>query len=97
MPPVTQVSASDTASRTVVAEFALAYVRQALTVDANESERVSQTRHRTEVSPWLELTRWREYLKGHRLNTVAGGAWGQTRVGQGAASGGLRGQRSAAD
>jgi hypothetical protein len=53
-----------------VAEFALAYVSQALTVDANECERV-QTSHRTEVSPWLELTRWREYLMGHRLDTVA--------------------------
>jgi hypothetical protein len=45
MPPVAQVSASDPASRTAVAQFALAYVRQTLAVDPNESEseRVSQS------------------------------------------------------
>jgi hypothetical protein len=27
--------------------------------------------HPTEVSPWLELTRWPEYLRGQDLTTVA--------------------------
>jgi hypothetical protein len=73
-PHVTRLSAGEPVSETVAetaAEFALAYVRQALRVDPNEGGGVQRTRHRTEVSPWLELTRWPEYLSHHPLDAVA--------------------------
>ncbi|KAL4947743.1 hypothetical protein BDW69DRAFT_189911 [Aspergillus filifer] len=55
-------------------EFAQAKVKQALAA-ANKQEqagahRLSHVRHPTKVSPWLELTRWPEYLRGQDLATV---------------------------
>jgi hypothetical protein len=57
------------------AEFARAQVERVLA--ANEEQAQAQThhvdvdKHPTEVSPWLELTRWPEYLHGQDLVAAA--------------------------
>jgi hypothetical protein len=58
------------------AERIRAHVNQALqereaAVELANSQVPSLSAHPTEVSPWLELTRWPEYLRGQDLTAVA--------------------------
>lgn len=50
----------------VLAELAAAEKQLELTADV-----VSNNQSRTEISPWLELTRRPRYLQGHKLSWVA--------------------------
>ncbi|THC88033.1 hypothetical protein EYZ11_012517 [Aspergillus tanneri] len=57
------------------ADFIRAQVHREMADDqASEEERnrhVPDRKHPTEVSPWLELTRWPQYLQGHAFAAVA--------------------------
>ncbi|GFG01000.1 conserved hypothetical protein [Aspergillus udagawae] len=58
------------------AEWIRAHVNQALqereaAAELANSQVPSLSAHPTEVSPWLELTRWPEYLRGQDLTAVA--------------------------
>jgi hypothetical protein len=60
---------------TTEAEFVRAYVDQALQQGRAAAEiqdgQMPETKHPSEVSPWLELTRWAQYLRGQDLAAVA--------------------------
>lgn len=50
----------------VLAELAAAEKQLELTADV-----ISNNQSKTEISPWLEMTRWPRYLQGHKLSQVA--------------------------
>lgn len=73
--PRAQVKRAQQAQALTPAEFIRAQVEEALERDLEDEERQTQQipprKHATEVSPWLELTRWPEYLGSCDLAAAA--------------------------
>jgi hypothetical protein len=64
--PPKQPSVGDQILHHVLAKLAAAEKQLELTADV-----ISNNHSKTEISPWLEMTRWPRYLQGHKLSKVA--------------------------
>ncbi|KAE8359040.1 hypothetical protein BDV27DRAFT_163026 [Aspergillus caelatus] len=73
--PASQIERVQKAAQMSKAEFIQSQINQVYEQDqqaqAIEQQSIPIEKHSSEVSPWMELTRWPEYLRGKNLAAVA--------------------------